>query len=134
MKCKQCMILCSLLISLSLSLSLSPLQDGPSRSALYLLASYLPRKSVSSISKGTLVALSSLRYPVASQDYTSLLVALVSWQQTADVVKLTNRWLAPEFSLLVEGEGLAEVCHNGLERDENTARNATQTKKKVLTD
>ena len=101
-------------------------QDGPSRSALYLLASYLPKRNVSSISKGTLVALSSLRYPVKSQDYTSLLVALVAWQQTAHVIKLTNQWLDPQLNWQVEG--LVEVCK---ERDENCTRNTTHPKRKV---
>ena len=116
-------------IKYSLSFSLShTLQDGPSRSALYLLASYLPKRSVSSISKGTLVALSSLRYPVKSHDYTSLLVALVAWKQAADVVKLTNQWLAPQLNWQVVIEG-GKKCSNGL--DENCMQNATHPKKKV---
>ena len=116
-------------IKYSLSFSLShTLQDGPSRSALYLLASYLPKRSVLSISKGTLVALSSLRYPVKSHDYTSLLVALVAWKQAADVVKLTNQWLAPQLSWQVVAEG-GMKCSNGL--DENCMQNATHPKKKV---
>lgn len=96
------------------------------------MASYLPKRSVSSISKGTLVALSSLRHPMKSQDYTSLLVALVAWQQVADIVKLTNQWLAPQLNWKVHVEGGGEgetVCCNGL--DENCTRNATRSKKKV---
>ena len=71
-------------------------QDGPSRSALYLLASYLPKSSVSSIVEGTLTTLSALRRPIKSQEYSSLLVALVAWEQTSHVITLANQWLEPD--------------------------------------
>lgn len=74
------------------------------------------------------MALSSLSYPVKSQDYTSLLVALVAWQQAADVVKLTSHWLALELGKQEVGGRLTE---NDMERDENCKRNATHSKKKV---
>ena len=85
--------------SLSLSLTHTHTQDGPSRSAIYLLSSYLPKKAVSDILKGTLQSLASLSYPTNSQDYTSILVALVAWQQASQVIKLTNQWLESELSV-----------------------------------
>lgn len=75
------------------------------------------------------MALSSLSYPVKSQDYTSLLVALVAWKQAVDVVKLTNQWLAPELGAQVVGGGL--TAGGGIGRDENRKCNATHPKKKV---
>ena len=85
---------------------------------------------MSSISKGTLLALSSLRHPVKSHDYTSLLIALVAWQQTADVVKLTNQWLAPQLNVEEVGGG-REVNGDVVEVDENCTRNAPRARKKV---
>ena len=41
--------------------------------------------------------LASLSYPTNSKDYTSILVALVAWQQASQVMKLTNQWLESEF-------------------------------------
>lgn len=73
-------------------------QDGPSRSALYLLSSYLPKKSVTGISRGTLQTLASLSHLAKPRDYSALLVALVAWQQTGPVIKLINQWLVQEFS------------------------------------
>ena len=63
-------------------------QDVPSCSALYLLSSYLPKKSVTSISTGTLQTLASLSYPTKPQDYSAILDALVAWQQADHVIKL----------------------------------------------
>ena len=77
------------------------------------------------------MALSSLSYPVKSQDYTSLLVALVAWQQAVDVVKLTNQWLVLELGRQEVG---GELTENDMERDENCKRNATHPKKKVCLD
>ena len=71
-------------------------QDSQCRSALYLLAANLPKSSVSSIATGTLTSLSALSYPVKSQDYSSLLLALTAWGQAGHVIKLTNEWLGPE--------------------------------------
>ena len=73
-------------------------QDGPSRSALYLLSSYLSKKSVTSISTGTLQTLASLSYPTKPQDYSAILVALVAWQQACHVIKLIKHWLVQEFN------------------------------------
>ena len=73
-------------------------QDGPSRSALYLLSSYLPKKSVTSISTGTLQTLASLSYPTKPQDYSAILVALVAWQQAGHVIKQIKHWLVQEFN------------------------------------
>ena len=89
------------LIDAMWNLSLS--QDGPSRSALYLLSSYLPKKSVTSISMGTLQTLTSLSYPTKPQDYSAILVALVAWQQAGHVIKLIKHWLVQEFN----GKGCA---------------------------
>ena len=81
-------------------------QDGPSRSALYLLSSNLPPSSVEPIVRGTFQTLTSLQQLSSkTYDHTPLLVALVSWQQTGDVIKVVNQWLS---------SFLSEVQTNGM--------------------
>ena len=105
-------------------------QDGPSRSALYLLSSYLPKKSVTCIIKGTLQTLASLSHLAKPQDYSALLVALVAWQQTGHVIKLINQWLV-EFSCNHDtpdgGSGVVLKTSNHLKN------NSTHVNKKKVT-
>ena len=122
----------------------SPPQDGRCRSALYLLSSYLPKKSVAPVMKGTLETLSSLDHssqvttscphlpppslsclslsfpspsllphslthsPPSSpplQDYTAMLVALLSWKQSSHVIKLISQWLSAGLGGCGQGGG-----------------------------
>jgi len=86
------------------------LQDVKSRETLYLLASHLPRASVEPIARGSLQALASIRQLSSkTHDHTHLLVALLSWKQSDDVVKLANQWLTPSFNGVGGGDEKKEA-------------------------
>lgn len=90
--------------------------EDSARSALYLLSSCLPKKYITFLTKDTLALLSSL---TKGQEYGSLLVALISWGQRDQVVKIIGSKVAQGFDELKMADGkvhAAPVKNGGRKR------------------
>lgn len=86
------------LFSKALPLFLNHLKNGDARTAILVIASYLPLDSVRTISKGCLGVLRDMNCETPISSYGPVIECLTSWGHSKDVLDLISSWLQEAIS------------------------------------